>query len=146
LKFASGKPCYVTTSVLKQKPYYLAEGVINSRPVAPLVAVRFGKGGGNDVYAELLKALETGRVDAVIIDQPCIFALERHSSIDLTFQYLQDAVRVRDGGSFAFRVPVERIGVETRIGDDALRDLLGKYAQKSFTLNLWHSFYPGPPQ
>jgi hypothetical protein len=100
---------------------------------------------GPDVYTELLRALETDRVDAVIIDQPYIQALERDASIDLKFEYLQNAVKRRNASNQFVEIPAESIGVITRIEDESLRKILAKYAQESFTKNMWNNFYPGPP-
>jgi hypothetical protein len=101
---------------------------------------------GPDVYTDLLKALETNSVDAVIIDQPYLLALERDASIGLKIEDLQDAVKERNPPNQLIEIPEERIGVVTRIEDESLRALLQKYAAQPFTKNLWDNFYPGPPK
>jgi hypothetical protein len=101
---------------------------------------------GPDVYTELLKALESDRVDALIIDQPYLLALERDASLKLQFEYLEDAIKETNGRKQIVPIPEEKIGVVTRIEDHSLRNLLQRYAAESFTKNLWNNFYPGPPK
>lgn len=99
---------------------------------------------GSDVYADILKALESDRVDAIIIDQPYMIALRNDASIHLQIDYLQNAVNLQRLHK-PIKFPEERIGIATRIEDSELRDLIARYADSSWTKNLWENYFPGPP-
>jgi hypothetical protein len=102
---------------------------------------------GSDAYSDILKALESDRVDAVIIDQPYAAVLQRDSTINLKVEYLQTAVdALQYGARKRMLFPQEEIGVATRIEDDGLRELLSRYSGLSSTQTLWRNFFPTPPE
>ena len=98
---------------------------------------------GADVYADLLKALESDRVDAIVIDQPYMAALRKDSNINLQIDYLQHAVEALKLNESPF-FQKEDIGIATRIEDVALRDVIARYTGSAWTKNLWENYFPGP--
>lgn len=103
----------------------LAETFTGALPVA------FGSGGSGDVYADMLAALESGKVDAVVDDDVVFVPL---GETDPRFQV---AFTVRTGNRWALAVAKDRQATRSEI-DDALSRVIadGRHRQ------TWQEWLP----